>query len=128
MPVVAGLLPLTIIFLYFFFRPNLKDAIISPKGEQTHQVATTLGKKQWATIVIFVLTALFWVFSTQINPVLAGLFGLEKIADFDSVIAMTAAILVRVFNVVSWKQIQENTDWLVFLIITNITMMTIWLI
>lgn len=111
MPVVAGLLPLTIIFLYFFFRPNLKDAIISPKGEQTHQVATTLGKKQWAAIVIFVLTALFWVFSTQINPVLAGLFGLEKIADFDSVIAMTAAILVCVFNVVSWKQIQENTDW-----------------
>ena len=111
MPVVAGLLPLTIIFLYFFFRPNLKDAIISPKGEQTHQVATTLGKKQWAAIVIFVLTALFWVFSTQINPVLSGLFGLEKIADFDSVIAMTAAILVCVFNVVSWKQIQENTDW-----------------
>ena len=59
MPIVAGLLPLTIIFLYFFFRPNLKDAIISPKGEQTHQVATTLGKKQWAAIVIFVLMALF---------------------------------------------------------------------
>ena len=44
MPVVAGLLPLTIIFLYFFFRPNLKNAMISPKGEQTHQVTTTLGK------------------------------------------------------------------------------------
>ena len=98
MPVVAGLLPLTIIFLYFFFRPNLKNAMISPKGEQTHQVATTLGKKQWAAIVIFALTALFWVFSTQINPVLSGLFGLEKIADFDSVIAMTAAILVCVFK------------------------------
>ncbi|MEB3073974.1 MAG: DASS family sodium-coupled anion symporter [Capnocytophaga sp.] len=114
MPVVAGLLPLTILTLYFLFRPNLKVSMDKVKGDDNKN--EPLNRKQWGAIIIFALTALFWIFSTQMNPIFSNLFGLEKIGDFDSVIALTAAILVCTFNIVSWKDIQDNTDWGVLLL------------
>ena len=114
MPVVAGLLPLTILTLFILFRPNLKVSIDQVRGDDHKE--EPLNRKQWGAIIIFALTALFWIFSTQVNPVLSGLFGLEKIGDFDSIIALTAAILVCTFNIVSWKDIEENTDWGVLLL------------
>lgn len=114
MPVVAGLLPLTILTLYILFRPNLKVSMDQVKGDDHKE--EPLNRKQWGAIIIFALTALFWIFSTQVNPILSGLFGLEKIGDFDSIVALTAAILVCTFNIVSWKDIEENTDWGVLLL------------
>jgi len=55
---------------------------------------------------------LFMVFSSYINPMISGVFGLAKnIGSFDSVVALLAAVVICSTGVANWKQIQENTDW-----------------
>ncbi|WP_386693387.1 MULTISPECIES: DASS family sodium-coupled anion symporter [unclassified Lonepinella] len=106
LPVMIVLMPLMIGTLYIVFKPNL-NVKFSQKFEQI-----SMTKDRVITLLIFVVVALCWVFSSSINPMLAGLLGLEgKIASFDSVVALLAAVLIVVFNVASWKQIQDNTEW-----------------
>lgn len=106
-PIVAIFMPLMIATLYFCFKPNLKHTItINDKDK----IAMT--REKWLTLAIFAFIAVCWIFSAQLNPFFSNLLGLPKqMAQFDSVIAIFAAILVCAFRVVSWKKVQENTDW-----------------
>ena len=106
MPTVLGLMPLMIGTLYVVFRPKLNIKITSTEG-----VVDRLNGKQYLTILIFLITALCWIFSDLINETLTSFIGIEKIKDFDAVVAMIAAVFVCFFGVAEWKQIQENTDW-----------------
>jgi len=106
MPTVLGLMPLMIGTLYVVFRPKLNIKITSTEG-----VVDKLNGKQYLTILIFLITALCWIFSDLINETLTSFMGIEKIKDFDAVVAMIAAVFVCFFGVAEWKQIQENTDW-----------------
>lgn len=106
-PIVAIFMPLMIATLYFCFKPNLKHTItINDKDK----IAMT--REKWLTLAIFAFIAVCWIFSAQLNPFFSKMLGLPKqMAQFDSVIAIFAAILVCAFRVVSWKKVQENTDW-----------------
>lgn len=106
-PIVAIFMPLMIATLYFCFKPNLKHTItINDKDK----IAMT--REKWLTLAIFAFIAVCWIFSAQLNPFFSNLLGLPKqMAQFDSVIAIFAAILVCAFRVVSWKKVQDNTDW-----------------
>ena len=106
MPTVLGLMPLMVGTLYVVFRPKLNIKITSTEG-----VVDKLNGKQYLTILIFLITALCWIFSDLINETLTSFIGIEKIKDFDAVVAMIAAVFVCFFGVAEWKQIQENTDW-----------------
>lgn len=106
MPTVLGLMPLMIGTLYVVFRPKLNIKITSTEG-----VVDKLNGKQYLTILIFLITALCWIFSDLINETFISFIGIEKIKDFDAVVAMIAAVFVCFFGVAEWKQIQENTDW-----------------
>jgi len=100
------LMPIMIGTLYIVFKPKLNI-----RFDQQFE-AIPMNKQRWITLAIFVFIALSWVFSSQINPILAGALGLEgKIASFDSVIALSAAVILCVAGVTNWKQIQDNTDW-----------------
>ena len=89
--------------LYIVFKPKLNI-----RFDQQFE-AIPMNKQRWITLAIFVFIALSWVFSSQINPILAGALGLEgKIASFDSVIALSAAVILCVAGVTNWKQIQDN--------------------
>ena len=106
LPIMLILMPLMIGTLYIVFKPKLNI-----RFDQQFE-AIPMNKPRWITVAIFVFIALSWVFSSQINPILAGALGLEgKIASFDSVIALSAAVLLCVAGVTNWKQIQNNTDW-----------------
>ena len=107
MPVMIVMLPLMVTTLFFVFRPNFHTRM-----HEIDDADIPMTRERAVTLGIFVLTALLWIFSGKINPVLSGLFGLEgKIAAFDSVIAIFAAILVVSLRVVTWKQVQHSTDW-----------------
>ena len=106
MPTVLGLMPLMIGTLYVVFRPKLNIKITSTEG-----AVDKLNGKQYLTILIFLITALCWIFSDLINETFTSFIGIEKIKDFDAVVAMIAAVFVCLFGVAEWKQIQENTDW-----------------
>lgn len=104
MPVSILLLPLAIFVLYKKTAPDLDY-----RFEADHQ------PMQWTTarvmtLVIFLFTALCWIFSGQINAMLGG------IAKFDSVVAINAIILLAFFGVVTWRDIDRTTDWGVLLL------------
>ncbi|GJH40204.1 putative transporter [Capnocytophaga sp. HP1101] len=105
MPTFLGLFPLMIGTMYVVFRPKLNFKV------ETEQVSQKLNTKQYLTILIFAVTALCWIFGDPINETFTSLVGIEKIKDFDAVVAMIAAVFVCLFGVAEWKQIQEHTDW-----------------
>ena len=106
LPIMIILLPLMIGTLYIIFKPKLHINF-----EQSFE-RIEMNSVRVLTLVIFVVIALTWVFSGQINPLISGLLGLQKnIASFDSVVALLAAIVICSTGIASWKQIQESTDW-----------------
>ena len=106
LPIMIILLPLMIGTLYIIFKPKLHINF-----EQSFE-SIEMNSVRVLTLVIFVVIALTWVFSGQINPLISGLLGLQKnIARFDSVVALLAAIVICSTGIASWKQIQESTDW-----------------
>lgn len=106
LPIMIILLPLMIGTLYIIFKPKLHINF-----EQSFK-SIEMNSVRVLTLVIFVVIALTWVFSGQINPLISGLLGLQKnIGSFDSVVALLAAIVICSTGIASWKQIQESTDW-----------------
>ncbi|HBO38679.1 MAG TPA: transporter [Pasteurellaceae bacterium] len=106
LPTMIVLMPLMIGTLYIVFKPKLNMHF-----KQDFEIIE-MNKERWITLIIFIIIALCWVFSSSINPALSSLFGLTKdIASFDSVVALLAVALICIFGVANWKQIQNNTEW-----------------
>lgn len=105
LPVMILLLPLMVGILYIIFKPNLNRRF----DFDFEKIEMT--KSRIITLVIFAVIALCWIFSKYINPVLSGLLGIKNIASFDSIVALSAAVLLCATRVVSWDQIQKNTEW-----------------
>lgn len=105
MPTVLGLMPIMLGVMYVVFRPKLNIKIAQ---EEWHE---KLNAKQYITIAIFVATALCWIFGDKLNELMSQILHIDRITDFDAVVAMIAAILICVTGVAEWKQIQEQTDW-----------------
>ena len=99
LPIMIIMLPLMIGVLYLVFRPNLE-----------HRVEVRASEFVWTrarivTIGIFATAAFCWIFSGRISA------SLGKVAQFDTVIAISAAILIGITGVATWRQIQSNTEW-----------------
>lgn len=109
-PMVIILMPLMILVLYWTFRPKFTQHF------NVDEALIPMDKKKWLTLGIFCLIAFCWIFSAYIAPFFASFFGGTKIAGFDSIIAVFAAVLVCVLGVIDWKKVQENTDWGVLLL------------
>ncbi len=99
-PVFLILFPLLFIILLLIFRPP-----VGLKVERTESVAFELTTPRVFVLLIFLLTALAWIFSKQI----AHFIGVKKY--FDAVIAITAVILLVLFRVVDWKDINRGVSW-----------------
>ena len=70
-----------------------------------------MTKKRILTLTIFVTVAILWIFGGYINPILSQLLGLPKpIGSFDSMVALSAAIVICVTGIASWKEVQDNTE------------------
>ena len=104
-PIMIILMPLMILVLFFVFRPKMNIKV------ETELKTEKLNSKQYLTILIFAITALCWISGSWLNPTLSNLLGIDKIGDFDSIVALAAAILICGLGVAQWKQIQDNTDW-----------------
>ena len=99
LPVSMILLPITVAMLYFMLKPNLKHTF-----ELDHKpVKWDNGKL--ITLAIFGLTVALWLFSKPINAFLGGF------SKFDTLVALTAIVLLGVSRVVQWKDIEKSTDW-----------------
>lgn len=98
-PIMLILMPVMVGLLWLILRPNL-----------SHQVEIKREEIEWTrprllAMAIFALTVVCWIFSAQISKALGG------VSQFDSLIAIGAAVLISISGVANWKQIQENTEW-----------------
>lgn len=109
-PIMLILFPLMILTLYVMLKPKLNLKV------DIKTISYKLNTKQIITIFIFVFMALSWVFSKQVNVMISEMIGIEKIDKFDSIVALLGVILICVFNVSKWKDIERNTDWGVLLL------------
>ncbi|MDC9593325.1 SLC13 family permease [Xenorhabdus sp. IM139775] len=98
-PVVIVLMPVMVGVMYLMLRPNLN-----------HKFDLELEQLEWngkrvIAMGIFLLTVVCWIFSSFISGALGG------IKDLDTIIAVSAAILIGITGVSTWSQIQNNTEW-----------------
>ena len=99
-PVYLILFPLLFVILYLIFRPPL-DLKVKPVEE----IKFEFTKERVLVLLIFLFTALAWIFSKKIAP----FFEVKKY--FDTVIALTAVILFVLFRLLDWKDIREGVSW-----------------
>ena len=105
-PVMLVLFPLIIGWLYLIFKPRLNVRF------EAEFAKIKMNNQRILTLVIFFTTALLWIFGGSINPVLSDMLNLPKpIGSFDSMVALTAAIVICTTGITSWKEVQENTEW-----------------
>ncbi|SFN46898.1 SLC13 family permease [Xenorhabdus japonica] len=98
-PMVIILLPVMVGIMYIMLRPNLN-----------HKFDLELEHLEWngkrvIAMTIFLLTVVCWIFSSLISDALGG------VKDLDTIIAVSAAILIGITGVSTWSQIQNNTEW-----------------
>lgn len=99
MTTVAIMLPTMLIALYLFFRPEL-SIVCEIKNDNSRLEFS--GK---LTLFIFLATVVCWIFSKPISSALGG------VAKFDSVVALSAVVLLAGLGLVDWKRIEKTTDW-----------------
>ncbi len=98
-PCVAILLPSLIVILFLILRPGTVPNL-SPRKEPfvfTPQRIATLG--------IFLLAVAGWLSSAWLRK----FFGVTT--GFDSIIAISALVLLATLGLVRWKDIDRTTDW-----------------
>ncbi|WP_270968632.1 SLC13 family permease [Campylobacter upsaliensis] len=106
-PVVLILLPLAILILYIILKPNLKFQI-----DMNLEKEIPMDTQKYITLILFILIINCWVFGSYINPFISKLLKLEEeIAYFDSLISLLGIVLLCAFRTVSWRKVQEGTDW-----------------
>ncbi|MDC9590574.1 DASS family sodium-coupled anion symporter [Xenorhabdus sp. XENO-10] len=98
-PMVIILLPVMVGIMYIMLRPNLN-----------HKFNLELEHLEWngkrvIAMTIFLLTVVCWISSSFISDALGG------VKDLDTIIAVSAAILIGITGVSTWSQIQNNTEW-----------------
>ncbi|SFU27185.1 DASS family sodium-coupled anion symporter [Xenorhabdus koppenhoeferi] len=98
-PMVIILMPVMVGVIYIMLRPNLN-----------HKFDLELEQLEWKgkriiAMIIFLLTVVCWIFSSFISDALGG------VKELDTIIAISAAILIGITGVSTWSQIQNNTEW-----------------
>ncbi|SHE57214.1 DASS family sodium-coupled anion symporter [Vibrio gazogenes] len=104
LPTTVVMLPVMIGILYLLLKPDL-----SGHFELNHELVNW-DKGKVVTLGIFALVVFFWIFSKPINAMLGGF------KSFDTIIALSAIILVSFARVVHWKEIEKTADWGVLLL------------
>lgn len=99
LPVMLVTMPVMMAVLYLVMRPNLKHVV----SIETETMVWTPSRM--ITLSIFAVTVVCWIFSSQISAALGG------IKQFDSLVALSAAVLIGATGVANWQQIQKNTEW-----------------
>lgn len=97
-PMMLVMLPALLGTMYIYLKPNLKQQV---KMDNEIIPWTT---SRIITVVIFIVTAVSWVFGKQLGEA----FGFKSP---DTVIALFAAVAVLGCGLVTWKQVSDNTDW-----------------
>ncbi|WP_037374840.1 DASS family sodium-coupled anion symporter [Sedimenticola selenatireducens] len=107
LPVVLVLLPLMLLLLWLVFRPDLTLRLKPPAGTPDNR---RLTRQQKLTLGVFLLTVLLWLTSRPLSQWL----GID--ANFDSLVAIMAIVLIAALRLVEWRDIENSANWGVLLL------------
>lgn len=107
LPIVLGLLPLMWLLLWGVLRPDLSHRLESTVPDTGHPGLTT---QQRLTLGVFALTVLLWLLSRPLSQ------WLGVTADFDSLVAIMAIVLIAALRLVEWRDIENSANWGVLLL------------
>lgn len=107
-PLMIIFMPLMFGILYLVLRPNLKQTI----KVEIEDIPWT--PRRVATAVVFIVTALLWIFSSQINTLLASFEVSVRISD--ALVAIVASVIIATLGLATWDDIAKNTEWGVLLL------------
>lgn len=103
-PFMIVMLPSCIFLMYLVLKPKLNTTFEIKKEN------IVWGFHSISVVIIFILTAISWIFSKKISEYFGG------IKEMDSIIAIAAVIAIGFTKTASWEQIQKNTEWGVLLL------------
>lgn len=111
MPVTLMLMPTMVLLLQFLLKPSLVlKPVASEIGTATAESTNTSIRQRQLTLAIFALVVLGWIFSAPLSAVL----GIAK--DLDSWIAIAGIVLLGTCGVISWRDVEEKTNWGILLL------------
>jgi sodium-dependent dicarboxylate transporter 2/3/5 len=103
-PCVLVLMPLMALVLLLMFRPGRARFSIPPVA------AFHWNRGRVLTMGLFFLTGLAWIFGGVLAPMLG------VVNSFDTLVALIAVVLLVALRLVSWKEIEQGTEWGVLLL------------
>lgn len=98
-PMVLLALPVMVIVLFAILRPNTTLPL------ETIAQTFRFNRHSTAVLAIFTFTVLCWMFSKPIGQ------HLDIDGGIDALIAINAIILLSVFHLVTWQEVDDSTDW-----------------
>lgn len=104
LPAVFILMPLMALVLRVACRPTPATFVLPEKG------CFHWNSGRIVTLAIFAATGLCWIFGGLISPWL----GIAN--SFDTLVALTAVVVLIATRVVTWKQVEAGTEWGVLLL------------
>ena len=109
MPIVLVFGVIVFCLMYLFLRPSLGMHVdMEPEGGE--KTEARLNARQVRVLILFVLVAGSWMCSSFLSSALGG------IPSMDTLIALSAAVLLPLCGVINWGGIAKNTDWGVLLL------------
>ncbi|WP_019530493.1 SLC13 family permease [Dasania marina] len=103
-PLVIVLLPAMILTLWLCIRPQLPAM-----SDKTLEV-TPWGQQTWWVLFIFIAVVSCWLMSKPISE------WLDITQSFDTIVALTAIIVLLASGLLKWKELESSTDWGVLLL------------
>ena len=104
-PMTLILMPGMVMTLWLVFRPKFDKSA----GDLSSQEPVEWTPIRVVTALLFVGIALCWIFSSKITALLGT-------TSTDSLIALTAAVLVVVLGCARWQDVVDRTDWGVWML------------
>jgi sodium-dependent dicarboxylate transporter 2/3/5 len=103
-PLVLVLLPAMVLTLWLCIRPQLPTTLVPPPEGKPW------GQQTWWVLLIFLGVVSLWLMSKPVSQWL----GISK--GFDSIVAISAIILLLGSGLLNWKEFEKATDWGVLLL------------
>lgn len=98
LPLMLLIFPAMLVSLYFILRPKLNHRV-EFKAE-----SIPWNRDRLLTMILFIVTAIGWIFGKSVSEK----FG---ISQPDTWVALSAACMVVILGIATWKDISDNTDW-----------------
>ncbi len=95
-----------LITLWIIVKPDLsKRGVISDE-----RVRFSPGKRGWVLIILFLMTAIGWIFSDYFS----SLIGIQK--GFDTFIAIFFVVILLAADIINWSDVQKYVNWGILLL------------